>query len=60
MIIASIHRNEHNNEWIVLIRDTIRETKSEHKAETLVEAEAIAQREGSQNAVRRVRISLGR
>lgn len=55
MKIATIHRNENDNLWIVLIRDTIRETKSEHKAESLAEAEEIARREGTH----RTKVMLG-
>ncbi len=42
MKIATIHRNEHDNRWIVRMRDTIRETQETKPAETLGEAETIA------------------
>lgn len=55
MKIATIHRNEHDNVWIVLVRDSIRETRTTHKAESLSDAEALAQREGAH----RIKVSLG-
>jgi hypothetical protein len=47
MIVATIHRNEIDNVWVVLVKDTIRETRNEYRADTVAEAEAIAEREGS-------------
>lgn len=55
MIVATIHRNENNGTWVVLIRDTIRETKSSQVVDTLAEAEAVAERAGS----KRVKVMLG-
>lgn len=48
MKIATIHRNEHANNWIVLIRDTVKETRTERTADDLAEAEQIAEAEGAQ------------
>jgi hypothetical protein len=55
MKIATIHRNEHDCTWIVLIRDTIKETRCERIASDLAEAEAIAEEMGSQ----RTKVMLG-
>lgn len=55
MKIATIHRNENDNVWIVLVRDTIRETKETHKAETLTEAEQLAKSKDAH----RIKVSLG-
>lgn len=55
MKIATIHRNENDNLWIVLVRDTIRDTKETHKAETLIEAEQLAKNKEAH----RIKVSLG-
>ena len=55
MIVATIHRNEHNCNWIVLIRDTIKETRSEVVADDLETAERIAKERGSH----RIKVMLG-
>lgn len=50
MIRATIHRNENANQWVVLIRDTIRETRKQIPADTLAEAEQIAKQNGADSA----------